>query len=344
MSESLDSPIVFEPILKRILWGGRHLKSFLGKKIGPESDYAESWELADHAQGRSVAIWPPRLAGTALADLVRHVPRELLGDALTETESGQFPLLIKFLDAQQVLSLQVHPDDDLARKLVNDNGKNEAWYVLHVEPGSRIYAGLVPGTTREAFAEAMKTGQVEPLVHSFVPRPGDFILIPAGTVHAIGAGVLLAEIQQMSDATFRVDDWGRLGPDGKPRKLHPEEALAATDFARGPVGAVVPVPIETSVADVVHENLVTTKHFVVDRWKTARPVELGDPEGRHFTILIVVGGRARIDSGAKTGILELCRGMTVLLPAAAKSFEVRPVEGEALEVLACTVPSRRKTP
>ncbi len=343
MSVNLDSPIVFEPILKRILWGGRRLESVLGKKIGPESDYAESWELADHAQGRSVAVWPPRLAGTALADFVRDMPRELLGDDLAETAAGQFPLLIKFLDAQQVLSLQVHPDDDLARKLVNDNGKNEAWFVLHVEPGSRIYAGLVPGTTRDAFAEAMKTGRVEPLVHSFEARPGDFILIPAGTVHAIGAGVLLAEIQQMSDATFRVDDWGRVGPDGKPRKLHPEEALAATDFDRGPVGPVTPVPIESEVADVVHENLVATRHFVVDRWKMARPVRLGDPEGHRFTILIVVGGRARIDCGSETGILELSRGMTVLLPAAAKSLEVRPIEGECLEVLACTVPSRRTT-
>jgi len=344
MPEHLDVPLVFEPILKRILWGGRRLGTFLGKKLGPETDYAESWELADHAQGRSLVSWPPRLAGTSLADLVRDFPEELLGPDLARVAAGQFPLLIKFLDARQVLSLQVHPDDALARKLAGDNGKNEAWYVLHVEPGSRIYAGLVPGTSRQAFAEAMRRGSVEPLVHSFVPRPGDFIHIPAGTVHAIGAGVLLAEIQQMSDATFRVDDWGRVGPDGNPRKLHPEEALAATDFERGPVGPVVPAAVATGRADVVHEKLVETRYFVVDRWRSGRPVELGDRAGRRFTILIVTAGNGFIDCGDDAGTLELRQGMTVLLPAGAKSVEVRPVQGEPLELLACTVPSRSLRP
>lgn len=339
MPENLDVPLVFEPILKRILWGGCRLGTVLGKKLGLGTDYAESWELADHAHGRSVVSWPPRLAGTSLADLVRDHPNELLGPDLAKMSAGQFPLLIKFLDASQVLSLQVHPDDALARKLVNDNGKNEAWYVLHVEPGSRIYAGLVPGTTREAFAEAMRRGTVEPLVHSFVPRPGDFIHIPAGTVHAIGAGVLLAEIQQMSDATFRVDDWGRVGPDGKPRKLHPEEALAATNFERGPVGPVVPAALATGLADVVHEKLVETRYFAVDRWRAGRPVELGDREGRRFTILIVTAGKGRIDCGDDAGTLELRQGMTILLPARAKSVEVRPVPGETLELLACDVPA-----
>lgn len=340
MHENLDTPIVFEPILKRILWGGRRLNTVLGKKIGPESDYAESWELADHAQGCSVVAWPPELAGRTLKDLVRESPRELLGDEIAADGSGQFPLLIKFLDAQQVLSLQVHPDDELARKLVDDNGKNEAWYVLATEPGSRIYAGLVPGTTREAFAAAMRAGTVEPLVHSFEPRPGDFIHIPAGTVHAIGAGVMLAEIQQMSDATFRVDDWGRVGPDGKPRKLHPEEALAATDFARGPVGPVQPLRYATDHSEAVHENLVETPYFAVDRWSTDRPIELGDPEGRRFTILVIVGGRGEMTGGSGRESLEIRHGMTVLLPAAVKKVNVRPVGGTKLEVLACTVPSK----
>lgn len=342
MHQKLVTPIVFEPILKRILWGGRRLNSILGKNIGPEADYAESWELSDHAQGRSVVSWPPELAGMTLRDLVRESPRELLGEEFAFAADGsyQFPLLIKFLDAQQVLSLQVHPDDDLARKLVDDNGKNEAWYVLATEPGSRIYAGLVPGTTREAFAEAMRKGHVEPMVHSFEPRPGDFIHIPAGTVHAIGAGVLLAEIQQMSDATFRVDDWGRVGPDGKPRKLHPEEALAATDFARGPVGPVEPVRIMTQNTAVVHENLVETRHFTVDRWSLDRPIDLGDPEGRRFTILVIVGGLGEIMGGIGKKPLKIHHGMTVLLPAAAKNVIVCPTGGTQLEVLACTVPSK----
>ncbi len=341
MHKNLATPIVFEPILKRILWGGRRLHSVLGKEIGLEFDYAESWELADHANGRSEVAWPPHLAGVKLGDLVKDHPLEILGEANVSGGSGQFPLLIKFLDAQDVLSLQVHPDDDLARKLVNDNGKNEAWYVLAAEPGSLIYAGLVPGTTRESFAAAMQAGSVAPLVHSFEPRPGDFILVPAGTVHAIGAGVLLAEIQQMSDATFRVDDWGRVGPDGMPRKLHPEEALAATDFARGPVGPVEPVRVTSGYAECVRENLVETRHFAVDRWCAGGPFELGDPLGSRFTILVVVGGRGEMTDATGQKPLEIRYGMTVLLPAAAKNVTLRPTGDTKLEVLACTVPSKK---
>ena len=128
----------------------------------------------------------------------------------------QFPLLVKFIDAHDVLSVQVHPDDEKGKRLAGDNGKTETWVIIDAEPGSLIYAGLKSGVTREQFREAVARGQVEPLLHRFEPKPGDCIMIEAGTVHAIGAGVLLAEIQQMSDATFRIDDWGRTGPDGKP--------------------------------------------------------------------------------------------------------------------------------
>src|SRR5262249_41242721 len=153
--------------------------------------------------------------GLSLRDLARSRPADLYGHNLPQ--KGQFPLLVKFLDAEQVLSVQVHPNDDLARRLVDDNGKTEAWVVLHAEPDSLIYAGLDHGITRTEFEAALKGGSVEPFLHRIKPRTGDCILIPAGTVHAIGAGVMLAEVQQMSDATFRVHDWGRLGADGKPR-------------------------------------------------------------------------------------------------------------------------------
>ena len=178
--------------------------------------------------------------GTSLRDLVRNRRTALLGPGVAGGD--QFPLLVKFLDAHQVLSVQVHPDDDRGRRLAADNGKTEAWVILHAEPGSLIYAGLRPGVTRHDLAEAMRTGAVEPLLHRFEPRAGDCILIPAGTVHAIGAGVVLAEIQQMSDATFRIHDWGRTGGDGKPRPLHPAEALESTDFAAGPVDPVASRP------------------------------------------------------------------------------------------------------
>src|SRR5262249_44750871 len=149
------------------------------------------------------------LKGTSLRALIAARGAELLGPGVSAARGGQFPLLVKFLDAHHVLSVQVHPDDDRGRRLAADNGKTEAWVILHAEPGSVVYAGLRPGVTRDDLAGAMRSGAVEPLLHRFEPRQGDCILIPAGTVHAIGAGVVLAEIQQMSDATFRVHDWGR---------------------------------------------------------------------------------------------------------------------------------------
>src|SRR5262249_25161238 len=147
----------------------------------------------------------------------------LLGPAIAPRD--QFPLLVKFIDAHQNLSVQVHPDDDTGRRLVNDNGKTETWVIVEAEPGSAIYAGLNHGVASTKFDAATRSGQVEPLPHRLEPKQGDCILIKSGTVHAIGAGVLLAEIQEMSDATFRIYDWGRVGSDGKPRTLHLREAM-----------------------------------------------------------------------------------------------------------------------
>ena len=230
-------PLRFEPILRRLIWGGRRLGTVLHKPIGEGNDYAESWELSDYRDAVSV-VNEGELSGTTLRDLVHHRGREVLGPGLSGR--SQFPLLVKFIDAREVLSVQVHPDDEKGKRLAGDNGKTETWVVVDAEPESLIYAGLRPGVTREQFQAAIEDGQVEPLLHRFPARPGDCIMIEAGTVHAIGAGVLLAEIQQMSDATFRVFDWGRVGADGRPRELHITEAMESTDFTRGPVNPLIP--------------------------------------------------------------------------------------------------------
>src|SRR5262249_19548356 len=155
------------------------------------------------------------LAGSTIRELIQWYGPALLGSALASRE--EFPLLIKYIDAHQDLSVQVHPDDAQGKRLAGDSGKTETWVILEADPGSVIYAGLKGGVSRDEFAQAINKGEVEPLLHRVSARPGECILIEAGTVHAIGAGVLLAEIQQTSDATFRVYDWGRVGPNGKPR-------------------------------------------------------------------------------------------------------------------------------
>lgn len=317
-------PLRFRPVLRRLIWGGRRLGTVLGKPIGPEADYAESWEVADHEHGRSVVADGP-LEGTDLRELIERRGAELLGPELAGV--GQFPLLVKFLDAHDVLSVQVHPDDALARRLMDDNGKTEAWVVLHAEPGSPIYAGLKAGVTAEAFAAAIDRGAVEPLLHRIAPRAGDCIFIPAGTVHAIGAGVMLAEVQQMSDATLRVFDWNRAGADGKARPLHVAQAMLAIDFGRGPVDPVRPraEPIEGGR----REHLAACRYFRLDRLRIEGPARVGS--ARRFTLLIGLEGGATVRSAGAD--CELQAGRTLLLPAGLGACELVP-QGSAT-VLVC---------
>ena len=242
----------------------------------------------------------------------------------------QFPLLIKFIDAHQDLSVQVHPDDQKGRRLADDNGKTETWVIVHAEPGSKIYAGLKAGVDRPMMAEALEAGTVEGLIHSFPARAGDCILIPAGTVHAIGSGVVLAEVQQMSDATFRLHDWGRVGADGKARQLHLAEALESIDFEAGPVAAMTTSaePIEGGT----RETLSRSDYFALERLNLTGPSHVGDPE--RFTIVLGLGGSAEFRSEAGSTRLEL--GQTLLLPASIGPCEVVP-DGPAT-LLTCVVP------
>jgi mannose-6-phosphate isomerase len=328
MSKISLYPLRFKPILRRLIWGGRRLGTVLHKPIGDESDYAESWELSDYHDQVS-AIEEGSLTGATLRDLVRSRGDELLGKALGPRD--QFPLLVKFIDAHQALSVQVHPDDETGRRLANDNGKTETWVILDTEPGSLIYAGLEQGVGRDEFAAAMAAGKVEPLLHSFEPRAGDCILIEAGTVHAIGAGVLLAEIQEMSDATFRIYDWGRKGPDGKPRQLHFQEAMASIDFDRGPVGPIFPVA-QPIAGGGTSERLSQSPYFAMERLTLVRPAPLGSAD--RFTILMGLKGTSIVEHGGNRVPLEF--GQTLLLPAALGQCELTP-RGEAT-VLTCVVP------
>lgn len=320
-------PLRFEPLLKRLIWGGRRLGTILGKPLGPESDYAESWEVSDHRDDVS-RVADGSLAGTSLRTLLRERRLDLMGTALSDRT--QFPLLVKFLDAHQVLSVQVHPDDEAGARLVGDNGKTEAWVILHADPGSVIYAGLRPGVQRHTFEKALAAGTVEPLLHAFEPRAGDCVFIPAGTVHAIGAGIVLAEIQQMSDATFRVFDWNRIGPDGQPRALHVRQALDAIDFRAGPVDPVRAGPDPATGGQ--REGLVDCPYFTLDRWALKERVMIGSRE--RFTLLLGLAGRATLHHEARD--YELTPGTTYLLPASIGPCSLAPAPAATL--LACQVP------
>ncbi len=320
-------PMSFEPILRQLIWGGRRLGTVLKKHLGTASDYAESWEISDYRDAVSVVNAGP-LKGTSLRELIRERGAELLGERMSTVE--QFPLLVKFIDANEVLSVQVHPNDEQGQRLSGDGGKTEAWVVMAVQPGGLIYAGLKEGVQRPDFEAAIKAGTVPKLLHAIEPRPGDCILIEAGTVHAIGAGVLLAEIQQTSDATYRVDDWGRTGPDGKPRALHLREALEVIDFDRGPVSPIIP-KAETH-AWGKREPLARSEFFEFDRWSLQASTTLGREQ--EFTILLGLEGQSSVIHNGESHPLGF--GSSMLVPASVGRFEIEPIG--ASTVLSCVVP------
>jgi len=292
------------------------LQTVLSKPIGEGTDYAESWEIADHEQGQSVVANGP-LAGTTLHELVISRGQELFG---RHAPQPRFPLLFKFLDCQRDLSVQVHPDDAAAALLTPpDLGKTEAWVILDAQPGSRIYAGLRRGVNRDALAAAVHEGRTEECLHSFDARAGQCVFIPAGTVHALGAGLLVAEIQQASDTTYRLFDWNRVGPDGKPRKLHIDEALDAIDYT---AVEVVPVqPSHTSVPDV--ERLVSCDKFMLSRWAIQQRESIGGDDRCH--IVTALQGVVHIEPAG----IAINKGQTVLLPACLPESTLIP-QGSAI--------------
>ncbi len=318
------TPLQFTPLLKRIRWGGTRLGSVLGKPIGDKSDYAESWEFSDQEGDQSVVATGP-LAGTTLARLVRDHNEDLFGQ---HAGLEQFPLLVKFLDATDRLSVQVHPNDEQARQIdPQANGKTECWVIIDREPGSRIYSGLKPNIGREELLRHIEAGSVEECLHVVDVNPGDCVFIPAGTVHAIGEGILLAEVQQMSNITYRLYDWGRVGADGKPRPLHVDESLACIDFDRGPVDPVTPEPIasfrESLDAWYETEELISCPYFILQRHRGNAPLTL--TRSNRFHCLMVIDGHCHIASGDKS--LPLKKGQSVLVPAACSSLQIVP-DGE----------------
>ncbi len=306
-------PLRFRPLFRRYIWGGRRLQSVLAKPIGEGDDYAESWEVVDRGDDQSVVAFGP-LAGSTLHDVLSARGAELLG---RHYPLPRFPLLLKFLDAHKSLSVQVHPNDEQAARLdPPELGKTEAWVVLHADPGSLIYAGLKRGFDRHALEREVHRGTTELCLHRFEPKPGDCAFIPAGVVHALGAGLVIAEIQQASDTTFRLFDWNRVGADGKPRPLHVEQALNVIDFDRGPVSPVE--PRETDRPGVT--RLVECDKFVLDRWQFDAPQPIGGDD--RFHIVAVIAGEATLAGDPADAPLAL--GHTALVPASVGPLTVTP--------------------
>ena len=323
--------IHFAEILKVKVWGGRRLETLLGKTLPPDEPVGESWEVSDHPHGEST-IDEGDLAGTTLRDLVERDAPALVGRPDALETGGRFPLLYKFIDAADWLSVQVHPTDAYAREHeAGDPGKTEAWYVIHAEPGAKIARGVKPYSTRETFARAVENDSVKDELEFIDVRRGDVVSVPAGVVHALGPGVMVAEIQQNSDTTYRLYDWGRMGLDGSPRELHVEKGLDVIRFDEQGEPVVTPVVLGE---DPRHERLVANGKFTFDRYTSAGPFEMSPAALASFVILTCTDGRATLDCTGTSR--EVRRGETVLLPASVERVEVRP-EGP-VELLAMSLP------
>jgi len=312
-------PLLFEPIFVPKIWGGRRFETQLGKKLPPDALFGESWELADLPNGQSVVRSGP-CKGKTLGQLVREWGADLLGHA--SLADGRFPLLIKFLDANQDLSVQVHPTPAIAASEPDAFLKNEAWYVVAAEPGSAIYHGLVPGVTREQFVEALNRGEVAPLLRRVLVRAGDCYYLPSGTVHALGAGVLVAEVQTPSDTTYRLFDWNRIDEaTSKPRPLHVEQALRCIDFD-APAMSLRQDRSHVSDFATTVTRLAACEQFVMEKVRMAEGVEKDIPSGEP-AVWMLLEGEVEIACGTGADRVTARRGDVVLLPAALQRGRLR---------------------
>lgn len=324
-------PLIFEPYYRPQVWGGRRFAD-LGRALPSAGLFGECWDLSAHQHHVSRVTEGP-WAGYLLTDLWREHASELAGTDIAS--DSEFPLLIKLLDCEQPLSVQVHPDDATADRLwPTESGKAEAWVVMDVAPSGRIYAGLKSGVTRSSLLRHLAAGTVVDCLHSFAPQPGDCILVKPGTVHAIANGVLLAEVQQTSDTTFRLFDWNRVGLDGHPRELHVDEALLAIDWSLGPVNPLRRRPSALGSSECSAERLVDCDYFCLDRYRSRSTFEL--PLTNQLSVWTVLSGSARLRQPATSFERQLNRGETVLIPATRDATSWEP-QGE-VELLGVTVP------
>jgi mannose-6-phosphate isomerase len=309
------SPITFTPLYQERIWGGRTLATHLARPLPGNQPIGEAWEIVDRPEAQSlIATGPHR--GRTLHDLWTHHRAEIFGPRHASA-GPRFPLLCKLLDARDRLSVQVHPPADLAPQLGGEP-KTEMWYFLACDPGSRIYAGLTPGTTRASFEEKLRDGTIEECLHVLPTREGDSIFIPSGRLHAIGEGNLIVEIQQNSDTTYRVFDWNRTGLDGEPRALHLEESLLSTDFH----------DFAPPLAHVASGVVAECEHFRVEKLTLSSPALPSQPGD--FALVTIVNGQASCDGELRSP------GDFLLIPAQA-SAPLEPV-GASCTILVTTIP------
>ena len=311
--------LTFHPIFKERVWGGQKIRQLYSKPVPQGRHIGESWEISDHVDDVSVIANGP-LAGKNLRWLMENHREELLGPA--RDQNGRFPLLIKILDAQDVLSLQVHPPASVAAKLGGEP-KTEMWFVGDAAPGAEIFVGLKQKTSRDEFEKKIRDGSVADCFHRISVKAGDAMFLPSGRVHAVGAGLVLFEIQQNADTTYRVFDWNRVGLDGKPRELHIAEALASIDFNDFEPSLIQSEIRKKNGAEV--RSLICHNLFSVEHWRLSASSQAIAPENKMQIIGLLSGKLTVVHRQTRT---FLAPGEFCLLPASLRGTKLQ-TESEA---------------
>ncbi|MEC4116927.1 type I phosphomannose isomerase catalytic subunit [Myroides phaeus] len=307
----IQYPILFNPILKDRIWGGTKLESVLGKDIH-SSEVGESWEISGVPNDISI-VANGAYKSMELDKLIAAYPQEVLGNSIIERFGLHFPLLFKFLDAKEDLSIQLHPNDLLAQKRHNSCGKTEMWYVMQADPGARVVVDFKEGVTQESYLEHLKKNTLPSILKEIPVKKGDVFFIDAGTIHAIGKGVLLAEIQQTSDITYRVYDWGRVDAKGNSRELHVDLALDAIDYNKKEV------ELQYSQEKNTVNKIVECPFFSVN-YIPLKGEFLKKKDSQRFYIYVVTEGECTMTIGSEK--YQFQKGNTILVPALIENIQL----------------------
>ena len=320
---NINYPIKFEPILKDKIWGGEKLKTLFNKK-STRNDIGESWEVSD-VDGNVSVVCNGALKGQSLKSLLSTYKSDLVGGKVYENFGNNFPLLIKFIDAKEALSIQVHPNDELASERHNSFGKTEMWYVMQAEAEGDLIVGFNKNTSKEEYIKHLEEKKLLEILNQEKVQQGDVYFIPTGRIHAIGAGVLLAEIQQTSDITYRVYDWDRLDDEGNSRELHTELAIDAIDYtAQKEYKTAYKKELNTS------SLLVNCDYFTTNTILINGEVNINNSKKDSFVIYMCVDGEVTIKSNDFKEE-KLLKGETVLIPATLKEYQL--ISSEKSEIL-----------
>lgn len=312
-------PLLFEPNLHEVVWGGKKLTKW--KQLpAHEQPVGESWEVSCVPQSVSV-IANGEAKGMDLATYIAQQPAAVLGKGVAKAYDNQLPLLVKFIDAKRNLSIQVHPNDEMAARLFHKKGKSEMWYVISAEPGAYLYAGFKTAINAQEYRRLIAEGDITTVLAKHRVHPGDVFYIPSGRVHAIGEGIVLAEIQQSSDLTFRIYDYGRLDMDGKPRELHTDLAAEALDYN-----------VYDNYRTTYSHEALKAKEVLATRYFNVRVVDTETPFHRNllkydsFIISLCIEGDCKIKIRATGDEITLREGYSCLIPAAIADYDIIPLE------------------